>query len=146
MSMNKELVYKTKVYYEDTDIGGVVYYANYLKFIERARTEAIISFGLSNTKLIKDYDTYIIVKSCKIDFKKTAKLEDDLKVFSYVTFISKASFKMIQKIKRDDDLIASALVHLVAVNSKGKPVKINDFLKKKLNFYLKDLVKDMHQL
>tara|TARA_B100000965_G_C19446966_1_gene693452 strand:- start:415 stop:831 length:417 start_codon:yes stop_codon:yes gene_type:complete len=136
MSMNKELVYKTKVYYEDTDIGGVVYYANYLKFIERARTEAIISFGLSNTKLIKDYDTYIIVKSCKIDFKKTAKLEDDLKVFSYVTFISKASFKMIQKIKRDDDLIASALVHLVAVNSKGKPVKINDFLKKKLNFYL----------
>ncbi len=134
--MNKELVYKTKVYYEDTDIGGVVYYANYLKFIERARTEAIISFGLSNTKLIKDYDTYIIVKSCKIDFKKTAKLEDDLKVFSYVTFISKASFKMIQKIKRDDDLIASALVHLVAVNSKGKPVKINDFLKKKLNFYL----------
>ena len=134
--MNKELVYKTKVYYEDTDIGGVVYYANYLKFIERARTEAIISFGLSNTKLIKDYDTYIIVKSCKIDFKKTAKLEDDLKVFSYVTFISKASFKMIQKIKRDDYLIASALVHLVAVNSKGKPVKINDFLKKKLNFYL----------
>ena len=134
--MNKELVYKTKVYYEDTDIGGVVYYANYLKFIERARTEAIISFGLSNTKLIKDYDTYIIVKSCKIDFKKTAKLEDDLKVFSYVTFISKASFKMSQKIKRDDDLIASALVHLVAVNSKGKPVKINDFLKKKLNFYL----------
>ena len=128
--------YNFKIYYEDTDSGGVVYYANYLKFIERARTEAIISFGLSNTKLIKDYDTYIIVKSCKIDFKKTAKLEDDLKVFSYVTFISKASFKMIQKIKRDDDLIASALVHLVAVNSKGKPVKINDFLKKKLNFYL----------
>lgn len=134
--MNKELLYKTKVYYEDTDLGGVVYYANYLKFIERARTEILSSFGLSNNKLITEYNTYIIVKSCKIDFKKPAKLEDDLNIYTSITFVSKASFKMTQIIKRNNDIIVSAAVHLVTVNNKGKPIKVVDILKKKLILYL----------
>ena len=60
--------FKIKIYYEDTDAGGVVYYANYLKFLERARTEMISSIGLSNKKLLDDYETLIIVKSCKIEY------------------------------------------------------------------------------
>ena len=60
--------FKIKIYYEDTDSGGVVYYANYLKFLERARTEMISSVGLSNKKLLDDYETLIIVKSCKIEY------------------------------------------------------------------------------
>ena len=62
--------FKIKIYYEDTDSGGVVYYANYLKFLERARTEMISSLGLSNRKLLEDYKILIIVKSCKIEYKK----------------------------------------------------------------------------
>ena len=61
--MAKKFYHKIKIYYEDTDSGGVVYYANYLKYLERARSEAIYSLGLSNSKLQKDYGALIIVKS-----------------------------------------------------------------------------------
>ncbi len=72
--MKKEFKHEIKVYYEDTDSGGVVYYANYLKFLERARTEAIISLGYSNKKLLDEYGILIIVKSCKIKFYKASKI------------------------------------------------------------------------
>ena len=80
--MSKEFIHYIKVYYEDTDAEGVVYYANYLKFLERARTEAIFSLGLTNTKLLNEYETLIIVKSCNINYIKPAKFEDNLKIIS----------------------------------------------------------------
>ena len=91
--MHKNFTYKVKVYYEDTDAGGVVYYANYLNFLERARTEALISIGLSNKKIKKDFDALIIVKSCNIDYKKSASLEDQLNIRSFVKSVSKTSFQ-----------------------------------------------------
>ena len=60
--MSMKFTYTVKVYYEDTDAEGVVYYANYLKFLERARTESIYSLGLTNTKLLNDYGIYIVVR------------------------------------------------------------------------------------
>ena len=66
--MKKEFIYNFKVYYEDTDAGGVVYYANYLKFLERARSEAIYSIGFSNLDLKRTNDVIIVVKSCNINF------------------------------------------------------------------------------
>ena len=92
--MSKEFKYETKVYYEDTDAGGVVYYANYLKFLERARTEMISSFDLNNRKLLKDYKALIIVKSINIEYKKPARLEDKLQIYSSIKSITKASFIM----------------------------------------------------
>ena len=62
----KTFTFKLKVYYEDTDAGGVVYYANYLKFMERARSDALESLGFTNKKLIDESGTYIIVKSCNL--------------------------------------------------------------------------------
>ena len=62
--MHENFFHKLKVYYEDTDSGGVVYYANYLKFLERARTEALFSIGYSNNKIQQDFNSLIIVKSC----------------------------------------------------------------------------------
>ena len=79
--MHKKFHHQVKVYYEDTDAGGVVYYANYLKFLERARTEALLSIGLSNTKIKKKFGTLIIVKSCNIEYKKSARLEDELNIY-----------------------------------------------------------------
>tara|TARA_B100001115_G_scaffold172463_1_gene155689 strand:- start:52 stop:447 length:396 start_codon:yes stop_codon:yes gene_type:complete len=127
-----EFTYKLKVYYEDTDSGGVVYYANYLKFFERARTEAIAEIGLSNKKLLEENGILIIVKSCNIEYKRPAKLEDQLEVKSSVISISNTSFKMKQKVYRDKELITDCEIHLVIVDEKGKPIKIPDILKKKL--------------
>ncbi len=130
--MLKEFKYETKVYYEDTDSGGVVYYANYLKFLERARTEMICSFELNNKKLLNDYKTLIIVKSINIEYKKPAYLEDKLQIYSLVKSINKASFTMCQKIKRIDEIVLNADLHLVTVNPEGKPIKIPEVLEKSL--------------
>tara|TARA_B100001057_G_scaffold482638_1_gene558329 strand:+ start:1166 stop:1561 length:396 start_codon:yes stop_codon:yes gene_type:complete len=128
----KEFNYKVKVFYEDTDAGGVVYYANYLKFFERARTEAIAEIGLSNKKLLEKNGILIIVKSCKIEYKKSAKLEDQLEIKSSIISTTKTSFKMKQKAYRDQELITDCEIHLVIVDKKGKPSKIPYLLKKKL--------------
>jgi acyl-CoA thioester hydrolase len=90
--MHENFFHKIKVYYEDTDAGGVVYYANYLKFLERARTEALYSIGFSNSKIKETYNSLIIVKSCNIDYKKSSFLEDELTIRSFVKSITKTSF------------------------------------------------------
>ena len=127
-----EFSFKLKVFYEDTDAGGVVYYANYLKFFERARTEAIAQIGLSNKKLLEENGIFIIVKSCNIEYKKPAKLEDQIEIKSNIISISNTSFKMRQKAFRDKELITDCEIHLVIVDGKGKPSKIPEILKKKL--------------
>ena len=128
--MSKQFKQKIKIYYEDTDSGGVVYYANYLKYLERARSEAIYSLGLSNSILQKDYGTLIIVKSCNIKYKKPAKFEDELEVMSSVISKTRTSFSMLQIIKRQEEIISEAEVQLVAVNKDGKPIKIPEILEK----------------
>ena len=96
--MHKNFNHKIKVYYEDTDAGGVVYYANYLKYLERARTEALFKIGLSNLKIKDNFKALIIVKSCNIDYKKSAFLEDELNIKSYIPSLTKTSFVMSQTI------------------------------------------------
>tara|TARA_B100000029_G_scaffold93321_1_gene83337 strand:- start:1126 stop:1527 length:402 start_codon:yes stop_codon:yes gene_type:complete len=130
--MSKEFKYETKVYYEDTDAGGVVYYANYLKFLERARTEMISSFDLNNRKLLKDYKALIIVKSINIEYKKPARLEDKLQIYSSIKSITKASFIMCQKIKKNEEKVLDADIHLVTINPEGKPIKIPQVLEENL--------------
>ena len=122
--MPKNFNHKIKVYYEDTDAGGVVYYANYLKYLERARTEALIKIGLSNLKIRDNFKALIIVKSCNIDYKKSAYLEDELNIKSYVLSLTKTSFVMSQTIIKNKIVIVEAKIHLVFVNEKVKPIKI----------------------
>ena len=124
--MHKKFHYQVKVYYEDTDAGGVVCYANYLKFLERARTEALLSIGLSNTKIKKKFGALIIVKSCNIEYKKSARLEDELNIETYIISLKKTSLIMKQLIMLEKKLITDAEIHLVFVNSEGKPEKIPD--------------------
>ena len=122
--MTKTFNHNTKVYYEDTDAGGIVYYANYLKYLERARTEALVKIGLSNRKIKDDFEVLIIVKSCNVDYKKSAYLEDILNIKSHITSITKTSFIMKQLIIKNKIIIVEAKIHLVFVNDKVKPVKI----------------------
>ena len=122
--MHENFFHNVKVYYEDTDAGGVVYYANYLKYLERARTEALLTIGLSNLQIKDKFGAHIIVKSCNIEYKKSAQLEDELQIRSFIKSITKTSFFMNQIITNDEITIAEAQVHLVFVNEKGKPVKV----------------------
>ena len=131
--MSKYFKYKFKIYYEDTDSGGIVYYANYLIYLERARSEAIYSLGLTNTNLQKDHDTLIIVKSCNIEYKKPAKFEDELNIISSILSKTKTSFTMLQIIKKNKEIISEATVQLVTVNKEGKPIKIPEILNNLLN-------------
>ena len=140
--MHENFFHNLKVYYEDTDSGGVVYYANYLKFLERARTEALFSIGFSNKKVKENYNSLIIVKSCNIEYKKPAHLEDELKVRSFVKSITKTSFFMNQIITKDEEIIVEAQVHLVFVNKEGKPVKIPDEIYSKFKPYFCDSIKN----
>ena len=139
--MHENFFHTVKVYYEDTDSGGVVYYANYLKFLERARTEALFSIGFSNKKVKEIFNSLIIVKSCNIDFKKSSHLEDELIIRSFVKSISKTSFFMNQIITKDKEDIVEAQVHLVFVNKEGKPVKIPDEIYSKFKPYFCDTIK-----
>ena len=139
--MHENFFHKLKVYYEDTDSGGVVYYANYLKFLERARTEALFSIGYSNKKIRNEFNSLIIVKSCNIEYKKSAHLEDELTVRSFVKSITKTSFFMNQIITKDKETIVEAQVHLVFVNTEGKPVKIPDEIYSKFKPYFCDSIK-----
>ena len=130
--MAKKFNFTIKVYYEDTDAGGVVYYANYLKFLERARSEVIYSLGYSNLDLLDNHGVLLIVKSCNIEYKKPAKLEDILDITSEITTFTKTSFLMKQTILRNNELISQANIHLVVVDKNGKPSKVPDVLKQKL--------------
>ena len=139
--MHENFFHKVKVYYEDTDAGGIVYYANYLKFLERARTEALFTIGFNNKKIRDDYGALIVVKSCNIEYKKPSYLEDELKIRSFVKSFTKTSFFMSQFISRDDELIVEAKVHLVFVDKDGKPTKIPEVILKDLKPYFCDSIK-----
>ena len=121
-----------KVYYEDTDSGGVVYYANYLKFLERARTDAITSLDFSNNKLVEKFGIFIIVKSCNLNFLRPAKLEDNLDIISKVIEVKNVSIKMKQNIFVNDSMIVEAEILLASVNNEGKLSKLPDEFKKEL--------------
>ncbi len=137
--MHKTFSHNVKIYYEDTDSGGVVYYANYLKYFERARTEALLTIGLSNLKIKDEFDSLIIVKSCNIEYKKSAYLEDNLTIKSFISSVSKTSFVMDQSIFKDDLLIVDAKIHLVFVNTIGKPKKIPEMVLNSFKPFIKKI-------
>ena len=125
--------FKIKVYYEDTDSGGVVYYANYLKFIERARTNLIQELGYSLKLLSEKYNCHFVVKNIECNYIQSAKLEDELLIQTQFLEIKKASFKLEQIIYREDKAIFKSEVLMVNINSKGKPLKIPDLLISAIN-------------
>ena len=139
--MHKNFTHKVKVYYEDTDAGGVVYYGKYLNFLERARTEAITNIGLSNKKIKEDFGALIVVKSFNIEYKKSAHLEDELNIRSFVKSVTKTTFQMKQIITRKKILITESCVHLVFVNYLGKPIRIPNIILENFKPYFCDSIK-----
>ena len=130
--MNREFKFEVKVYYEDTDAGGVVYYANYLKYLERARTELIYQLNLNHKILKERYNTYIVVRSCNIKYKRPGFFEDQFTIYTKLINYSASLIVLEQTIKREKELIVIAEIQLVTVNKKGKLIKMPDLLIKQL--------------
>jgi acyl-CoA thioester hydrolase len=139
--MHENFYHTVKVYYEDTDAGGIVYYANYLKYLERARTEALTTIGLSNLQIKEKFGALIIVKSCNIEYKKSAFLEDNLNIRSFIKSVTKTSFVMNQIISKNENIIVEAKVHLVFVNENSKPIKVPEIIFNNFKPYFCDSIK-----
>ena len=121
--MHENFFHNVKVYYEDTDAGGVVYYANYLKYLERARTEALSTIGLSNLQIKDKFGALIIVKSCNIEYKKSAQLEDELKIRSFIKSVTKTSFYMNQIITNGEPSLSKLKFIWFLSMKKGNQLK-----------------------
>ncbi len=115
---------KMKVYYEDTDASGRVYHANYLKFLERGRTNLIYQTNLSHQILINKFDIIFVVKNISINFKKPAFFEDSIEVISTVRELNRVKINFSQKIYKEPDLLIDAEVLVIPVNTKGKITKL----------------------
>jgi len=126
---------KFNVYYEDTDASGRVYHANYLKFLERSRTDLIYQTNYTHEELLKKFDLIFVVKECSISFKKPAFFEDLIKVTSEIDQLSRVKIKFNQKIYRESNLLVQASVLVIPVNSSGKISKLPN----ELYFFLKKL-------
>ena len=117
--------FNVRVYYEDTDVGGIVYYANYLKFFERARTEMIYDlFGLNHSKLKTDYNVIFLVRSCNIKYLKSAEFEDKLNIQTKVIKKSSVRINLLQEVKRKEEILVSAEIELAVVNQAGEVNKL----------------------
>lgn len=122
-----------RVYYEDTDAGGLVYHANYLKFAERARTEMLREVRIEQLILKNDYNIQFIVKNLYIDFFKPAQLDDLLTIKSVILKVSLAKVIMEQLIYKKMTLLAKIDVTLGSINTEGKPSRLPKIVLEKLN-------------
>ena len=119
-----------RVYYEDTDSGGVVYYANYLKFAERARTELLRSEGFENKSLRDNKGILLVVRHIEADYFKPAFLDDTLEVITTVTTVKNASVTLKQSITSNQTLIFELNVALACIDEKTlTPARLPDDLK-----------------
>ena len=121
--MLKKSSYLLRVYYEDTDLAGIVYYANYLKFIERARSEMLKKANVNQIDLIKR-GYFFVVTSLKADYLKPAYFEDSLKVITEVTKIKGASIILQQTIFRSEKVLFEASIRLALIDKSGKAARL----------------------
>ena len=122
-----------RVYYEDTDSGGLVYHANYLKYAERSRTEMLRKYKIEQEKLKIDFNIQFIVKNLFIEYYASAKLDDLLNIKSLIIQISSAKIIMEQSIFNKKKLLAKINVTLGSVNLEGKPSRLPKFVLNILN-------------
>ena len=122
---DKTFSFPIRIYYEDTDAGGIVYYANYLKYAERARTEFLRHLGINQQEMLKNQECGFVVRNCNINYKSPARLDDTLNITCKVTELKGASLKMEQKLYREDTVICEIEITLVFLSlTTMRPSKI----------------------
>jgi acyl-CoA thioester hydrolase len=118
-----------RVYFEDTDAAGIVYYANYLKFAERARTDLLRDLGVSHAEMMKRDGLVLVVRRCEIDYLKPAKLDDLLTVETDAAKIGGASIDLRQRVLRGNEILADLKVLVVCIGQDGRPARIPDYVR-----------------
>ena len=131
--MFKSFSWPLRVYYEDTDAGGVVYYANYLKFFERARTEWLRSFGVNQDKLAEEQNLIFVVRSAALEFLSPARLDDLVEVTVEPLKLARVYVELAQKVRRGGQVLASADVKAACLDRRNfKPVAIPQSLRESI--------------
>ena len=125
-------IYPVRVYYEDTDAAGIVYYANYLKYAERARTEMLRDLGNENARLMKTEGLAFAVRRCEVDFFKPARLDDLLSVKTRLIDIGGASVVADQRVKRDNAELVRMELKLACLSLDGRPARLPAAIKTRL--------------
>ena len=113
-----------RVYYEDTDMAGIVYYANYFKFIERARSEWVRSLGVDQGKLKEEDGIVFAVRRVEADYLRSAVFDDELTITTEMKSLSPARIILEQIVRRESDVVFQADVTLVAMTENGKPTRL----------------------
>ncbi|MDD5175387.1 MAG: tol-pal system-associated acyl-CoA thioesterase [Sterolibacterium sp.] len=114
-----------RVYYEDTDAAGIVYYASYLKFIERARTEWLRTIGFEQAILVRDFGVAFAARSLSVEYLKPARLDDALQVVSSIESLGRAQLIFAQNVERDGEVIFLSSVRIACFDLvRGKPTGI----------------------
>ena len=126
-------IFSLRVYYEDTDAGGIVYYANYLRFAERARTEYLRSVGADHQTLLAEDGIAFTVRQCSVDYMSPAFLDDPLEVHTRFLEVRGASLRAEQVVKRKTDELASLNVRLACVGDDGRPRRMPTALRSALS-------------
>lgn len=130
MSRHPLFTWPVRVYFQDTDAGGVVYHASYVNFMERARTEWLRTHGYSNAGLMKEFGVVFVVRSMKLDYLRPALLDDLLDVTAQVKDIGRSRITLLQSVQRGDEVLTEAEVHLVSVAlDTFKPVRVPEALR-----------------
>ena len=122
-----------RVYYEDTDAAGIVYYANYLKFIERARTEMMRLHGVEHEKTRQRGGTAFIVRRCEIEFVAPARLDDELVVATRIQELGGATILLAQDVLRGQVMLVRASVLVACIGPEGRPVRLPAELRSSLS-------------
>jgi len=115
---------KFRVYYEDTDAAGIVYYANYLKFAERGRTELLRSLGFDHVHLREQHDLVFVVRRCTADYRRPARLDDELEVVTAVSSIRGARLAMSQSIRHRGEELVLVEVELAVLSTNLLPRRL----------------------
>lgn len=119
-----------RVFFQDTDAGGVVYHGSYVNFLERARTEWLREYGYSNKGLMNEFGMVFVVRSLKLDYLKPALLDDLLVVSAQLKDVGRSRVTLCQKVLRGEDVLVEAEIHLVCVKMDNfKPVSVPEALR-----------------
>lgn len=129
-------LFPVRIYYEDTDAAGLVYYANHLKYAERARTELLRAAGFEQERLRQETGTVFVVRHCTADYRAAARLDDDLVVETRVVGVGAATLDLAQAIRRGDDVLVALDFRIACLGRTGRPQRLLPTLRAALDEFI----------
>jgi len=122
-----------QVYWEDTDAGGIVYYANYLKFIERARTDLLRGLGINQQTLMIEDGLNFVVRDCRIEYLQPARMDDSLHVRTRLSELKGATMRMLQSVHKNDQTLIKSEIRVACLQANGRPARFSPQIRDKFS-------------